>query len=35
MVSLDIDYAENRSFLGDLAILARTPKAVLGRKGVA
>lgn len=35
MVSLDIDYAENRSFLGDLAILAKTPKAVLGRKGVA
>jgi lipopolysaccharide/colanic/teichoic acid biosynthesis glycosyltransferase len=35
MVSLDIDYAEHRSFLGDLAILARTPKAVLGRKGVA
>jgi lipopolysaccharide/colanic/teichoic acid biosynthesis glycosyltransferase len=35
MVSLDIDYAENRSLLGDLAILARTPKAVLGRKGVA
>ncbi|HEX4731712.1 MAG TPA: sugar transferase [Solirubrobacterales bacterium] len=35
MVSLDIDYAENRSFLGDLAILARTPKAVFGRKGVA
>jgi lipopolysaccharide/colanic/teichoic acid biosynthesis glycosyltransferase len=35
MVSLDIDYAENRSLLGDLAILARTPRAVLGRKGVA
>jgi lipopolysaccharide/colanic/teichoic acid biosynthesis glycosyltransferase len=35
MVSLDIDYAENRSLLGDLAILAKTPKAVLGRKGVA
>jgi lipopolysaccharide/colanic/teichoic acid biosynthesis glycosyltransferase len=35
MVSLDIDYAESRSFLGDLAILARTPRAVLGRKGVA
>jgi len=35
MVSLDIDYAENRSFLGDLGILARTPRAVLGRKGVA
>jgi lipopolysaccharide/colanic/teichoic acid biosynthesis glycosyltransferase len=35
MVSLDIDYAENRSFLGDLAILAKTPRAVLGRKGVA
>jgi lipopolysaccharide/colanic/teichoic acid biosynthesis glycosyltransferase len=35
MVSLDVDYAENRSFLGDLAILARTPRAVLGRKGVA
>jgi lipopolysaccharide/colanic/teichoic acid biosynthesis glycosyltransferase len=35
MVSLDIDYAENRSFLGDIAILAKTPKAVLGRKGVA
>jgi lipopolysaccharide/colanic/teichoic acid biosynthesis glycosyltransferase len=35
MVSLDIDYAENRSLLGDLAILAKTPRAVLGRKGVA
>jgi len=35
MVSLDIDYAEHRSFLGDLAILAKTPRAVLGRKGVA
>jgi lipopolysaccharide/colanic/teichoic acid biosynthesis glycosyltransferase len=35
MVSLDIVYAEKRSFLGDLAILARTPKAVLGRRGVA
>lgn len=35
MVSLDIKYAEKRSFLGDLAILARTPKAVLGRRGVA
>jgi len=35
MVSLDIDYAENRSFIGDLAILAKTPRAVLGRKGVA
>lgn len=35
MVSLDIRYAESRSFLGDLAILARTPRAVLGRKGVA
>jgi lipopolysaccharide/colanic/teichoic acid biosynthesis glycosyltransferase len=35
MVSLDIDYAESRSFLGDLAILARTPKAVFGRRGVA
>ncbi len=35
MVTLDIDYAENRSLLGDLAILARTPGAVLGRKGVA
>ena len=35
MVSLDIDYAESRSFLGDLAILAKTPRAVLGRKGVA
>src|SRR5882757_351654 len=35
MVSLDIVYAENRSFLVDLAILARTPRAVLGRRGVA
>jgi lipopolysaccharide/colanic/teichoic acid biosynthesis glycosyltransferase len=35
MVSLDIDYAESRSFIGDLAILAKTPRAVLGRKGVA
>jgi lipopolysaccharide/colanic/teichoic acid biosynthesis glycosyltransferase len=35
MVTLDIDYAESRSLLGDLAILARTPRAVLGRKGVA
>jgi lipopolysaccharide/colanic/teichoic acid biosynthesis glycosyltransferase len=35
MVSLDIDYAESRSILGDLAILAKTPRAVLGRKGVA
>ncbi len=35
MVSLDIDYAESRSLLGDLAILAKTPRAVLGRKGVA
>jgi lipopolysaccharide/colanic/teichoic acid biosynthesis glycosyltransferase len=35
MVTLDIDYAESRSLLGDLAILARTPVAVLGRKGVA
>ena len=35
MVTLDIDYAENRSFIGDLAILAKTPRAVLGRKGVA
>lgn len=35
MVSLDIKYAEERSVLGDLAILARTPKAVLGRRGVA
>jgi lipopolysaccharide/colanic/teichoic acid biosynthesis glycosyltransferase len=35
MVSLDIKYAEERSLLGDVAILARTPKAVLGRKGVA
>jgi lipopolysaccharide/colanic/teichoic acid biosynthesis glycosyltransferase len=35
MVSLDIKYAEERSLLGDVAILARTPKAVLGRRGVA
>lgn len=35
MVTLDIDYAESRSLRGDLAILARTPRAVLGRKGVA
>ena len=31
--SLDIEYAERRSFLGDLSILARTPRAVLGQKG--
>jgi lipopolysaccharide/colanic/teichoic acid biosynthesis glycosyltransferase len=35
LLTLDIDYAETRSLLGDLAILARTPRAVLGRKGVA
>ncbi len=35
MVSLDIDYVENRSFRGDIAILAKTPIAVLGRRGVA
>jgi lipopolysaccharide/colanic/teichoic acid biosynthesis glycosyltransferase len=35
MVSLDIEYAETRTFLGDLAILAKTPAAVLGRRGVA
>jgi lipopolysaccharide/colanic/teichoic acid biosynthesis glycosyltransferase len=35
MVSLDVEYAQSRSFLGDLAILARTPITVLGRKGVA
>jgi lipopolysaccharide/colanic/teichoic acid biosynthesis glycosyltransferase len=35
MVSLDIKYAEARSLPGDVAILARTPKAVLGRRGVA
>jgi len=35
MVSLDIEYAGTRSFVGDLAILAKTPAAVLGRRGVA
>jgi lipopolysaccharide/colanic/teichoic acid biosynthesis glycosyltransferase len=35
MVSLDIEYAEHRSFSGDLAIIAKTPAAVLGRRGVA
>lgn len=35
MVSLDVEYAETRTLLGDLAILAKTPAAVLGRRGVA
>lgn len=33
MVRLDIEYAENRSLLGDLSILVRTPWTVLGRRG--
>jgi lipopolysaccharide/colanic/teichoic acid biosynthesis glycosyltransferase len=35
MVRLDIEYAESRSLLLDLSILAKTPLTVLGRKGVA
>jgi lipopolysaccharide/colanic/teichoic acid biosynthesis glycosyltransferase len=35
MVRLDIEYVESRSLLGDLAILAKTPLTVLGRKGAA
>jgi lipopolysaccharide/colanic/teichoic acid biosynthesis glycosyltransferase len=35
MVSLDVEYAQSRSFRGDLVILAKTPVTVLGRKGVA
>jgi lipopolysaccharide/colanic/teichoic acid biosynthesis glycosyltransferase len=35
MVRLDIEYVENRSLLGDLAILAKTPITVLARKGAA
>ncbi len=35
MVSLDIEYAQSRSFHGDLAILFRTPVTVLARRGVA
>jgi lipopolysaccharide/colanic/teichoic acid biosynthesis glycosyltransferase len=35
MVSLDVEYAETRSLRGDLAILAKTPMTVLGRRGVA
>jgi len=33
MVRLDIEYAESRSLLLDLSILARTPWVVVGRKG--
>jgi lipopolysaccharide/colanic/teichoic acid biosynthesis glycosyltransferase len=33
MVRLDIEYAQNRSLLLDLSILARTPWVVVGRKG--
>jgi len=33
MVRLDIEYAEDRSLLLDLSILARTPWVVIGRKG--
>lgn len=33
MVRLDIEYAENRSLLGDISILARTPWVVVGRRG--
>ena len=35
MVRLDIEYVDNRSLLGDLAILFKTPLTVLGRKGAA
>jgi lipopolysaccharide/colanic/teichoic acid biosynthesis glycosyltransferase len=33
MVRLDIEYAESRTFLLDLSIFARTPWAVLSRRG--
>jgi lipopolysaccharide/colanic/teichoic acid biosynthesis glycosyltransferase len=33
MVRLDIDYAERRTILLDLSILAKTPWVVVGRKG--
>jgi lipopolysaccharide/colanic/teichoic acid biosynthesis glycosyltransferase len=33
MVRLDVEYAESRTLLLDLSILARTPWTVLGRKG--
>lgn len=33
MVRLDVEYAQSRSLLLDLSILARTPWVVLGRKG--
>jgi Sugar transferases involved in lipopolysaccharide synthesis len=35
MVRLDIEYAERRSLLLDLSIIARTPLTVLARRGVA
>ncbi len=35
MVRLDIEYAEHRSLLLDLSILARTPLTVLARRGAA
>ncbi len=35
MVRLDIEYAERRSLLLDLSILARTPFTVLARRGAA
>ncbi len=35
MVRLDIEYAERRSLLLDLSILARTPLTVVARKGAA
>jgi len=35
MVRLDIEYAEQRSLLLDLSILARTPLTVLARRGAA
>jgi lipopolysaccharide/colanic/teichoic acid biosynthesis glycosyltransferase len=35
MVRLDIDYAERRSLLLDLSILARTPLTVIARRGAA
>jgi lipopolysaccharide/colanic/teichoic acid biosynthesis glycosyltransferase len=35
MVRLDIQYAERRSLLLDLSILARTPLIVIGRRGAA
>lgn len=33
MVRLDIEYTQTRTLLGDLSILARTPRVVVSRKG--